>query len=212
MTGVFLSYSRADRALADRMIRGLRALDVVVWWDEDMPGVDWQLELERQINDLAAVVVLWTPMSTNSKHVRDEARLALHSDKLVNALIGVAQPPFPYDRVNGLPLDGWSGQEASSGWTRLVATIEEHLVRVGAAQAGALTAALNARDQAIKSRRAALAAAELAFQQAKAAEDEAETAAADARATLARAEDQLAAGRRGEGRFGGDPHRPGRGR
>ena len=49
MSGVFLSYSRGDRALAEQIIQGLRALGIDVWWDEDMPGVDWQEELERQI-------------------------------------------------------------------------------------------------------------------------------------------------------------------
>jgi len=89
-----------------------------VWWDEDMPGVDWQEELERQISSLAAVVVLWTPKSVASKNVRDEARLGLRTDKLVNVLAGVSEPPFPFDRVNGLPLDGWTGREPHRGWGR----------------------------------------------------------------------------------------------
>ena len=67
MSGVFLSYSRADRALALRVLGALRAVGVEVWWDEDMPGVDWQEELERQISDLACIVVLWTAASTNSR-------------------------------------------------------------------------------------------------------------------------------------------------
>ena len=51
MAGVFLSYSRADRAIAKRMVKGLRDSGVDAWWDEDMPGVDWQAELERQIHE-----------------------------------------------------------------------------------------------------------------------------------------------------------------
>ncbi len=54
-----------------------------------MPGVDWQEELARQINSLAAVIVLWTPDSVASKNVRDEARLSQHTEKLVNVLAGV---------------------------------------------------------------------------------------------------------------------------
>jgi hypothetical protein len=34
--------------------------------DENMPGVDWQDELARQIQQLAAVVVIWTPISSAS--------------------------------------------------------------------------------------------------------------------------------------------------
>src|ERR1700761_7265223 len=118
MSGVFLSYSRGDRVLAGQIIRGLRALGVDVWWDEDMRGVDWQEELERQSEQLDAVIVLWTANSTGSKNVRDEARLALDIEKLVNVLSGAPKPPFPYDRVNGLPLDDWNGHDPHGGWTR----------------------------------------------------------------------------------------------
>src|SRR5580700_5669503 len=100
MSGLFLSYSRVDRALADEMIRALRAVGVAVWWDEDMRGVDWQHELEQRITELAGVMVVWTPQSADSNPVRDEARLALETEKLINVLVGVPKPPFPYDRIN----------------------------------------------------------------------------------------------------------------
>jgi hypothetical protein len=140
MSGAFLSYARADRALAEQIIHALRAVGIDVWWDEDMPGVDWQEELERQISSLAAVVVLWTPNSLASKNVRDEARLGLRTDKLVNVLAGASEPPFPFDRVNGLPLDGWTGREPHRGWGRVVQTIEALIVRAGSVQPGEITA------------------------------------------------------------------------
>jgi hypothetical protein len=73
MAGVFLSYSRANRPLALQVLNGLRAIGVEVGWDEDMPGVDWQEELARQINSLATVVVLSRPESFASKNLRDAA-------------------------------------------------------------------------------------------------------------------------------------------
>ena len=71
MSGVFLSYSRTDRVLAEQVVRALRSIGVDVWWDQDMPGVDWQHELERQVTELSALVVIWTPASINSEYVRD---------------------------------------------------------------------------------------------------------------------------------------------
>ncbi len=191
MSGVFLSYSRGDKALAEQVIRGLRPLGVDVWWDEDMPGVDWQEELARQIHLLAAVVVIWTPLSSSSKNVRDEARLGQHTDKLVNALSGVSEPPFPFDRTNGLPLDGWTGRAPHRGWTRLVQTIEDRLVAVGGARPGQLTVAQVERESAIRSRSEQIALAEEAFQAAKAGEEAAADAIAGARAGLDTAEDLL---------------------
>ena len=112
MAGVFLSYSRADRETAVQLTRGLRGLGVDVWWDEDMAGVDWQAELEHQITELTGVVVLWTPSSRDSPNVRDEARLALGREKLINVIVGLPQPPFPFDRVT-LPAEGAPNGQAA---------------------------------------------------------------------------------------------------
>ena len=159
MSGLFLSYSRADRALADRIIRGLRAVGVAVWWDEDMRGVDWQMELEHRISELAGVMVIWTPHSINSNPVRDEARLGLETDKLVNVLGGVTKPPFPYDRINGLPVDGWTGREPHRGWSRLIETVEELVVANGGARPGDITVAQAMREEEIRVKQEAIAAA-----------------------------------------------------
>ena len=177
--------------MAVQIVRGLRAIGAEVWWDEDMPGVDWQLELDRQIHELGCVVVLWTPSSVNSRHVRDEARLADSQQKLINALDGVTKPSFPFDRVNGLPLDGWNGHEPHNGWDRLVKTVEDYLVKVGGIQAGDLTGALDKFERDMRRKQAAVERAEEAFQQAKTQEDEAETAAVEAQAALQASEAQL---------------------
>jgi hypothetical protein len=191
VSGVFLSYSRGDKALAERIIRGLRPIGVEVWWDEDMPGVDWQDELARQIQQLAAVVVIWTPISSASKNVRDEARLGQHTEKLVNALFGVTAPPFPFDRTNGLPLDGWTGREPHGGWTRLVQTIEDRLVAAGVARPGEVTAAQADRERTIRVRVAQIAHTQEEFQAAKAGEQAAAEAVAAAGASLETAEELL---------------------
>lgn len=191
MSGVFLSYSRSDRQLADQIIRGLRAIGVVVWWDEDMPGVDWQQELERQIKELSAVIVLWTDNSASSNNVRDEARLGLHTNKLVNAMARVTSPPFPFDRVNGLPLDGWTGRQPHKGWTRLVQTIESLVVRAGGAEAGDITGALARREGEMRKKQQAVAEAQDAFQSAQERDGEASAAAKIAADLFDRSEKQF---------------------
>lgn len=191
MSGVFLSYSRADRVMAEQIARSLRAVGVKVWWDEDMQGVDWQQELERQISTLACVIVLWTPSSTESKNVRDEARLALSADKLVNVLAGQDQPPFPFDRVNGLRLDAWNGLDAHRGWTRVIETIEGMIVATGAVDVGDITGALARREHDLRLGQRALNDAQEAFQEAEVLAREEEQAAAAAAATWDQAENQF---------------------
>lgn len=200
MGGIFLSYSRADRAHAYRIVQGMRALGVAVWWDEDMPGVDWQYELEQRITDMAAVLVLWSNNSKSSKNVRDEARLADKKDKLINALVGLAEPPHPFDRNNGLQLDGWDGREPHRGWSRLVQTAETYLVKAGdTAPQGTITATLAQLEQNWRDQKLALALAQDAFREARTAVTEASAAAEMVATDLTTAQEDLA--RLGEGRF-----------
>ena len=191
MTGVFLSYSRADRALAEQVVAGLRRIGVGVWWDQDMPGVDWQDELASEIEAMVGVVVLWTPNSVASKNVKDEARLAQHKEKLVNVLAGVKSPPFPFDRVNGLPLDGWNGIDSHGGWSRLVRTIESLAVLAGAAKPGDMIGALTLSERQLRTRRLGQVRAQEAFQDAQSLEAEAQEAAKAAKTALDMADSQL---------------------
>lgn len=190
MSGVFLSYSRGDRDLAEAIIRGLRAVGVSVWWDEDMHSVDWNKELERQVVELATVLVLWTPNSVGSDNVKDEARLGLESNKLINVIVGLPKPPYPYDRVNGLPLDGWHEHEPNSAWNRLVQSIEDKVVAKGGAAKGDFTGALARHEEALKQRQHALARATEALEEAQVRDTETTEAAQIAQTVYTRAEEQ----------------------
>ena len=190
MSGVFLSYSRADHSLAARILRRLRGLGVEVWWDEDMPGVDWQEELQAKAAELSGVLVVWTPNSVSSRHVKDEARLARENDKLINVVAGVSQPPFPYDSVNALPLDGWTGREPHGGWSRTVQTVESLLVAARAAKPGEITGALARREGEIHRLGSVVAETRSVLQQAQGDEAGAVDAAARADADLGRADTQ----------------------
>jgi TIR domain len=152
LSGVFISYQRGDEALARRITLALRALGVDVWWDQDMLSVDWQTELERRGNDLAAVAVVWSPSAAVSDSVRDEARLGLKSKKLVNLLSGLAEPPYPFDRVNGIPLDDWEGVVPSGNWRRFVASLDDKLAAHGSIAGGALKARLAAQEDEFRKR------------------------------------------------------------
>jgi hypothetical protein len=191
MSGLFLSYSRADRALAERIVHAMRAVGVAAWWDEDMSAVDWQMELAERIHELSGVLVIWTEESVKSVHVRDEARLALQTDKLVNVMAGVPSPPFPFDRINGFHLDDWTGREPHRGWTRVVAAVEELEVQKGGAKPGEITVALALREDTLRERQKAVAQAQASLQRLQAREVEAGEAKALADATAEKAQDQL---------------------
>jgi hypothetical protein len=191
MSGLFLSYSRADRALAEQIVRSMRAIGVSAWWDEDMGNVDWQLELAERIHELSGVMVIWTEESQKSVHVRDEARLALQTDKLVNVMHGVSSPPFPFDRINGFHLDDWSGRDPHRGWTRVVAAVEELVVQKGGAKPGEITVAQAMREEKLQGQRKAIAAAQANLQRVQAREAEIGDEKKRADVVVEQAQDQL---------------------
>lgn len=193
MSGVFISYARdSEGGLAWRLVLALRALGVHVWWDQDMPSVDWQYELVDRIDELSAVIVLWSEHSQKRKAVRNEARLADDLDKLINLLVGVAKPLHPFDRITGVPIDGWAGPGSHALWTRVVKSIEDRMVASGAMKPGELMARQAAEYAEYQRREREVADASARQQAAERAASAAVDAIEEARAGLAEAEADIA--------------------
>jgi hypothetical protein len=74
---VFLSYSRSDLEDARILHAGLKAGQVVVWWDqEQVPGTDWLEQLLDWLEAADAIVVLVSRHSVISPSVKNEILLA----------------------------------------------------------------------------------------------------------------------------------------
>ena len=89
---VFISHSDSDSSLAARVSRALRKAGLQVW-DPDLhlfPGDNWPAEVGRALEESDAMVVLLTPNSISSPHVKAEMTYALGSKSYKNRLIPVA--------------------------------------------------------------------------------------------------------------------------
>ena len=89
---VFISHSHSDSPLAARVSRALRKAGLQVW-DPDLhlfPGDNWPAEVGRALEESDAMVVLLTPSSISSPHVKAEMMYALGSKSYRNRLIPVA--------------------------------------------------------------------------------------------------------------------------
>jgi hypothetical protein len=83
---VFISYSRQDKAVMDRIAELLQERGINVWVDnEDLfPGApSWEEEIEKAIGGASAVIVLLSPDSKKSKWVRREVAFAEQSSKRI---------------------------------------------------------------------------------------------------------------------------------
>src|SRR5262245_47098926 len=84
MADIFISYAREDRNLAMALAKDLEERGVSVWWDAELVGSDdFQEVILTALANAKAAIVMWTKASVKSRYVIDEARYALHHQKLV---------------------------------------------------------------------------------------------------------------------------------
>ena len=87
MADIFISYSKADRALADDLSERLERKSFTVWFDESLgPGHHWRQKIKSEIEQARALVVIWSESAINSTFVVAEVDAALKIEKPVIAL------------------------------------------------------------------------------------------------------------------------------
>jgi len=96
MSEFFLSYARADRALAEAVVQLCAAAGHAFWWDSKLiPGIFFRSVINRRIENAGAVVVIWTQRSAVSPWVVAEAQHAHSLMKLVN----ICGPGFSSEKI-----------------------------------------------------------------------------------------------------------------
>jgi TolB-like protein/tetratricopeptide (TPR) repeat protein len=122
---VFISYARQDEAVARRVARALQGAGLDVWWDADLPAHRAYSEvIERNLEQSAAVVVLWSKSAAKSQWVRAEADFARNAGKLVQAQIDGTLPPMPFNQIQCADLKGWRGGTSHQGWAKLKSSVQ----------------------------------------------------------------------------------------
>lgn len=108
MHDVFLSYSREDAAVAERLAEMLAAKGYSVWWDRKLlPGAPFSPEIEAALANSRCVIVLWSPESIASGWVRAEATEGLQRKILIPLVINGAVQPLEFRQVQSLDLSKW---------------------------------------------------------------------------------------------------------
>jgi DNA/RNA endonuclease G (NUC1) len=110
LADVFISYSRHDAVIAERLAQTLRQEGFEVWFDQSIrAGADWERTLRGVLASAKAVLVLWSQRSVQSAWVKLEAELALKSRRLVPARIDDCTLPDGFAAVEAALLPGWDG-------------------------------------------------------------------------------------------------------
>jgi TolB-like protein len=114
LADVFISYSRTDKRVAERLAASLDAFGVSHWMDSHLAGGSTFTEVtEAELNEAGKVIVLWSEASIKSDWVKDEAQAGREQGKLIPLAIDGSQPPMGFRQIQTIDLAGWAkGKEA----------------------------------------------------------------------------------------------------
>jgi hypothetical protein len=125
MADIFLSYNEKDRDAVRRLAERLQSTGWSVWWDRRIPaGLTWRSVLERELQHMRCMVVLWSHHSVMSDWVCEEAAEGRQLGRLVPVLIEHVRPPAGFREIQAADLVDWDGSPDFLGLRRLLEDIE----------------------------------------------------------------------------------------
>ena len=126
MADVFVSYARGDKARVAPLVAAIEAKGWSVWWDPEIgPGQEFDRQIDAALKAAAAVLVVWTPTSVESRWVRGEAREGADRGILVPLRFEGANLPIDVRALHTTDFDGWNEDPGS-------AQVQEMLRALGA--------------------------------------------------------------------------------
>ena len=127
----FVSYKREDKPRASKIVEGLRALGVKVWWDDDLAaGQEWREEIEQHLKKASCEIVLWSSHSVGEegRFVREEAEVAMRQRiPLVPVRIDDVEIPFGFREVQTVDLLTWDGDPQDQSFSKLASDVRVKL-------------------------------------------------------------------------------------
>ncbi len=130
MADVFLSYASSDRPRAETIGRWLESCGFSVWMDRQIDlGQEWDQTLLAELEAAALVIVIWGTDSRHSDWVCKEAELARGADKLLQVHATGLPLLAPFNSLQAVRMQAWSGEEFHSERVKLLATVAERLDR-----------------------------------------------------------------------------------
>jgi adenylate cyclase len=128
LADIFVSYSRQDKARVQPLVNALEAEGWSIWWDPEIaPGDEFDNLITRELSEARAIIVVWTPLSVDSRWVRGEARDAADRGALVPVRLENARLPLDFRAVHTIDLDGWAEDRQGQPFRALCKALESKL-------------------------------------------------------------------------------------
>jgi TolB-like protein/Tfp pilus assembly protein PilF len=121
---LFLSYSRPDRAVAQRLADALHKAGHVVWWDALIEGgAKFASSIRAALDSAEVVIVLWSESAIDSDWVRDEAAQGRDRHRLVPLSIDGSQPPLGFRQYQVIDFARWNGHAGAPEFAAMLRAI-----------------------------------------------------------------------------------------
>ena len=135
MADVFVSYARSDKARVAPLVSAIEAKGWSVWWDPEIdPGQEFDRRIAAELKAAAAILVVWTPASVESRWVRGEAREGAERGILVPLRFEGAELPIDVRALHTTDFDDWREDPQSPQGREVMRALGEILARQGAGQ------------------------------------------------------------------------------
>ncbi|MEM6625465.1 MAG: toll/interleukin-1 receptor domain-containing protein [Pseudomonadota bacterium] len=133
---IFLSYRRADQALARALVAELESRGVGIWWDAKIEaGVDWRDAIVENLVESDMLVILFSDECNSSKQLKKELAMADDLDKdVIPILIEDTKPKghFLYELAARNWLQAFPHPEAK------ISELSDHLTKLAEKSPGGL--------------------------------------------------------------------------
>ena len=133
MADIFMSYTEKDRDAVSRLADMLKSVGWSVWWDRRIPaGQTWRSVLDKELQGMRCMVVLWSTHSVESEWVSEEAAEGRNLGRLVPVSIERVRPPAGFREIQAADLVDWDGSRDFIGLQRLIEDLERMIGKPGA--------------------------------------------------------------------------------
>jgi TolB-like protein len=142
MADVFVSYARTDKSRVAPIVAALEARKLSVWWDPAiLPGQEFDRQVAAELARAAAVLVVWTRDSVQSRWVRGEAREGADRGVLVPVRFDKAALPIDFRALHTIDFDDTADVGGGTAFDEVVRAVQGLIARFGPGDAPAPVAA-----------------------------------------------------------------------
>jgi len=125
---IFISYAKANRAVAENLATELHEDGWEVFWDRRIEaGAEWNEEIQRALHQARCVLILWSAASRQSFWVRGEAADSFERGSYVPVGIDETEPPRLFRHVQAQSIAKWVDHKDADELKRLKAAIASRI-------------------------------------------------------------------------------------